>query len=223
MIRRLRGTIYHQRLNPLKHQFRYPAWYTVADLRQEQPFKSTHHLDKNDQPILEKLEALAEERNLDMQGPVWMLAQPPTWGLGFNPLSVYYLHDAHHQPSAMVLEVRNTPWRERTLYWLTGQQEVQQAWEKTFHVSPFNPAGQSYRIQARWPAEDFQLHLDLDQNESPVLCAGFKLQSIESPTVKDYLGQKAMPLITLFGIYWQALKLWCKGLPYQPYPAELKK
>ena len=31
-----------------------------------------------------------------------------------------------------------------------------------------------------------------------------------------------MPLITLFGIYWQALKLWCKGLPYQPYPAELK-
>ena len=46
MIRRLRGTIYHQRLNPLKHQFRYPAWYTVADLRQEQPFKSTHHLDR---------------------------------------------------------------------------------------------------------------------------------------------------------------------------------
>ena len=58
MIRRLRGTIYHQRLNPLKHQFRYPAWYTVADLRQEQPFKSTHHLDRLDQPILDKLEAL---------------------------------------------------------------------------------------------------------------------------------------------------------------------
>ena len=119
--------------------------------------KSTHHLDRLNQPILDKLEALAKERNLDMKGLGWILAQPPTWGLGFNPLSVCYLHDANHQPSAMVLEVRNTPWRERTLYWLTGQQEVQQAWEKTFHVSPFNPAGQSYRIQARWPVEDFPI------------------------------------------------------------------
>ena len=102
MIRRLRGTIYHQRLNPLKHQFQYPAWYTVADLRLQQPFKSTHHLDNRNEPILSKLETLALQQSVDMQGPVLMLAQPPTWGLGFNPLSVYYLHDAHHQPSAMV-------------------------------------------------------------------------------------------------------------------------
>ena len=81
-----------------------------------------------------------------------MLAQPPTWGLGFNPLSVYYLHDANHQPSAMVLEVRNTPWRERTLYWLTGGQEVQQAWEKPsmFHPSTQRVSPIAFRPDGRY-------------------------------------------------------------------------
>lgn len=220
---RLRGSIYHQRVSPLRHKFVYPAWYSAVDLDQSHPFDTRRHFDATRTDLAAKARAAASQHQIDASGSILMLAQPPWFGLGFNPLTVYYCHNAAGRPSGILLEVRNTPWREREVYAVPAQEDIRHRWEKTFHVSPFNPAGQSYTIQARWPQREFQLHLDLLQGSEKVLHAGFTLGAIERLTWKDHIGARLMPIITLGGIYWQALKLWCKGMPYQPYPSELKK
>ena len=223
MTRRLAGRIFHRRLHPLQHGFSYPAWYSVANLSESHPFDPRKHLSPDDAPLLEKARTAAEQYNIDATGEVWLLAQPPVLGIGFNPLSIYYFHRADQTPSGVILEVRNTPWHERELYALTVNEFESSGWAKTFHVSPFNPAGQSYQIKAQWPKDQFRCDLDLLQDDLRIMTAGFRLATIETPRISDHIGQKAMPFITLAGIYWQALKLWCKGLRYQPYPAELKK
>ncbi len=219
----LSGRIYHQRVSPLQHRFNYPAWYQAWDLAAKHPFNTRRHIDDRAVSLIDKAREAATTLGIDASGSIVLLAQPPFAGIGFNPLSVYYCRDAQGQPSGVLLEVRNTPWRERQIYALPSTGDLHHEWEKTFHVSPFNPAGQRYRIRARWPHDDYQLHLDLLDSAGKVLQAGFQLNPIERVTWKDHIGSRLMPLITLGGIYWQALKLWCKGLPYQPYPTELKK
>ena len=222
-LQRLKGRIFHQRFQPLSHRFTYPAWYSASDLSGTHPFDNRRHLNESPTPLLEKARQAAQERGIDCAGTVWMLAQPPFLGIGFNPLSLYYFHDAQGQPSGVILEVRNTPWRERELYALNPDEFDHSHWAKTFHVSPFNPAGQHYEIRAQWPDTQYRCDLLLHQDGQKIMSAGFRLAPIQSPTYKDHIGQACMPLITLGGIYWQALKLWCKGMRYQPYPAELKK
>lgn len=220
---RLSGQIYHQRRQPLRHGFRYPAWYSVHDLDKPHPFASTRHLSATPDALAHKARATAAAHGLDASGRIRMLAQPAVLGMGFNPLSVYYCEDQDGNPTGILLEVRNTPWRERHVYVLPCNGDLEQEWAKTFHVSPFNPAGQRYRIRARWPDQSFELSLDLLQDNQVIFNAGFVLSPVEKPGIRDYLGAMTMPAITMGGIYWQALKLWCKGLRYQPYPTELKK
>ena len=225
---RLAGRLFHRRLRPIGHRFTYPLWMSSCDLFQGNPdaegFRRTRHLTDTDEPIIDKLKVLLADRPYSQFDEAVLLAQPSVMGIGFNPLSVYYVSTAG-MSNALVLEVRNTPWREREVYILdmNGQRELRHEWNKTFHVSPFNPGGQSYQIRATWPQDHrYALDLSLKDHSGVIFRAGFRMQ-LSSETLKDRAGAAVMPLVTVGGIYWQALKLWLKGLPYQPYPEELKK
>ena len=85
--------------------------------------------------------------NVDVSGPVKLLTNPHCFGMGFNPLSVYFLHQADGSPGALIYEVSNTPWNEIHRYVIPYDQVAsgQEYWfDKTFHVSPFNPITQRY-------------------------------------------------------------------------------
>lgn len=186
--------------------------------------KPARHLDETQAPIGEKVIAYARKHGLSAPTSIIMLTQPSSLGMAFNPLTVYYL-SCDGEPTALLLEVRNTPWREREVYCIEAAGQVtRHRWQKTFHVSPFNPSGQTYDIHARWPDKG-QVALDLSlRDEAGVLFrAGFRLAEVTTPAWSDRAGQWLMPWITVVGIYSQALRLWCRGLPYQPYPKELKK
>lgn len=188
-------------------------------------FSTQKHLDDSRQPIVDKLRDLLSRHQLEAFDDAVLLAQPSVMGIGFNPLSVYFV-SRRGQPHALVLEVRNTPWRERETYVfaMNGRTSLVTRWAKTFHVSPFNPAGQHYRINARWPdAGHYALDLSLQDAQGTLFRAGFRLKPVAPSSFRDSAGRVVMPLITVGGIYWQALRLWFKGLPYQSYPQELKK
>ena len=223
----MHGRLFHRRLRPIGHSFSYPLWMAAYELGAGDPPRgicNRRHLDSSDQSLCDKVMALAAAQGLAQPDSITLLAQPSVLGIGFNPLSVFYLARAG-QPLALLLEVRNTPWREREVYVIPASgPTVRHRWQKTFHVSPFNPSGQSYDLHARWPNNGrFALDLSLRDATGVVFRAGFRLAPIVQPRLADRVGQALMPLITLGGIYYQALRLWLRGLPFQPYPKELKK
>ena len=83
-----------------------------------------------------------------------MLANPRYWGVGFNPVSFYFLDGADGAVEAMIAEVTSTPWKERRSYVLTaGAAGVRGDFEKRMHVSPFMPMEQRYEWSAADPGE----------------------------------------------------------------------
>ncbi|WP_246164694.1 DUF1365 family protein [Litorivicinus lipolyticus] len=224
---RLNGRLFHRRLRPIGHSFGYPLWMASHELGAGDPprgIRNRRHLDTSNRNLRDKVQALATAHGLPKPDSITLLAQPSVLGIGFNPLSVFYLSHAG-QPLALLLEVRNTPWREREVYVIPANgRTVRHRWQKTFHVSPFNPSGQSYDLHARWPDDGrFALDLSLRDDAGVLFRAGFRLAPLVQLRLVDRVGQALMPLITLGGIYYQALRLWLRGLPFQPYPKELKK
>lgn len=215
------GRLFHSRTRPKSHRFSYPAFYALTDLANPPEGKlapaNKQHLSTTDDSILEKINRMAGTYGTDVSGRILMLSQPQVFGLGFNPLSVYFCHAKNGEPSALVLEVRNTPWLEREVYWLPPL--AQQKFTKTFHVSPFNPAGQHYELNVDWPTQGkTSVKLTLLDEDGALFTACMHLKEANFS-----VGHWTMPALTLFGIYWQALKLWLKGVRYEPYPEELKQ
>ena len=96
------------------------------------------------------------------------MCAPRVLGYQFNPASFWYFYDGSRCLQAVLVEVNNT-FGERRLYWCpatenkhrgdtgsTGrsteaQTELQHAWRKDFHVSPFNSRKGSYALSALDP------------------------------------------------------------------------
>ncbi|NCV53120.1 MAG: DUF1365 family protein, partial [Gammaproteobacteria bacterium] len=120
-------------------------------------FKTDRHLCDDNQPSGDFVRHLVTKQlDVDVSGPVKLLTNPHCFGVGFNPLSVYFLHQASGSPAALIYEVSNTPWNEIHRYVIPYERvsSGQEYWfDKTFHVSPFNPTTQRYVTRVEWPTD----------------------------------------------------------------------
>jgi len=240
-----RGTLWHTRHRPCHHAFEYPTAMLLVDLDRldcvfHRPWlrlnqfglvslKMARHLyctsGSGGQAAREAVKQQHPDR--DVSGRCLLLTNPHCVGIGFNPLSVYYLHTASDSPSAIILEVSNTPWNEIHRYVLPADAWINGGtleFPKTFHVSPFNPMEQTYRLRMEWPvADQLMVYLALTDAsaETPLFEAGLQLN------LASYHGRSARPLflgiwpqtfVVLGGIYREAFRLWRKHVPYHSHP-----
>lgn len=166
------------------------------------------------------------------QGAVRMLTNLRIWGFCFNPVTFYYLFEVDaDKPSVILAQVNNTPWQERhcyVVYCAANSAKTTAQFAKEFHVSPFNPMAMEYHWVSTNPAEHLLVHMENHaatggtdscaegEKKGCHMDATLTLKRVPwsaSQLQKILCWQPWAALKVPLLIYWQALRLFFKGVP----------
>ena len=175
---------------------------------------------RNGTSLVEQVRALASKATgQGSAAHIFMLCFPALLGRVFNPLTTYYCYDDAGQLRCLVFEVSNTFGEHHTYVVPAGQ--ASSAHPKRFHVSPFNKVEGSYSFQAKSPDDNLRLGVRLSKEGETILNTWFQgaRQNLSDwELFKAFLKMPLLPLQILLAIHWEALKLWRKGLSFNPSP-----
>ncbi|EFJ18086.1 hypothetical protein SELMODRAFT_178500 [Selaginella moellendorffii] len=203
------GRVWHERRRPILHRFEYNVSYALVDLERMpdwfQARAALHHL------------GLDQAREIaGTKGPVHLLTIPASVGYEQNPLSVYYCYDIDGSLAKCIAEVTNTPWAERVTFAFDPQSDMV---PKPLHVSPFMDMQGTWRIQASNPGEELQIaitvqHAELGNNYFSAVLKAKRVEHTKAAEVLFWL----MPHKVAVWIYWHAVVLLIKGVPFIAHP-----
>ncbi len=158
----------------------------------------------------------------------FMLAYPRIFNFAFNPLTVYYAVE-RGEIKLMIYEVRNTFAQRHTYVIPAGEAEDGVVWqdcEKQFYVSPFNKVEGNYRFHVTKPSEELTLGVALKDKDGPLLNAyvhGEQKPLTDQQLLKSLGRTGWMTMKVVFGINYEAFKLWLKGMRPKPKPKAPKR
>ena len=240
------GWVRHIRHEPARHALQYRLFMAYLDLDEldevfagrwlwsaDRPalarFLPGDHLDGNCENLAAGVRALVlEQSGLRLNGPVRLLTHLRYFGYVFNPISVYYCYDeSDSAPRCYVLEVSNTPWKERVCYVLPTIEAKSKGrgerfdFNKEMHVSPFIPMDAQYRCWVSEPGQRLSMSIEVRREERPTLQTSLALS--RNPVSGAVLARSLLrfPLMTAnlaLRIHLNALRLWLKGVKPVPHP-----
>lgn len=248
-----RGHVLHRRSRPVEHEFRYRVSYVWLDPDRPEDLLAHHRLwsERRFRPVqfrrsdygIHPRGSLGDEVRSDVAAvlPTWqpgrirMLTQLRRWGWLFNPISVYFVWSAGDSvaadPRVAVLEVTNTPWKERHRYvaplLADDVAELTAEFDKRLHVSPFLGLPLRYRLTVARRSDIVDMRIGVCDAEGHGLLETALLLD-RAPASGHVLsrslwGDGPSTLRVSSGIHLQAARLWRKRVPFVPHPTKSQK
>ncbi len=240
------GTVRHRRFHDAMHEFSYSLfmfYFNVADPKKnfkELPtvscerfnwfsFRRKHYLTNTSVSLDQNARDLIKEKTgSSPAGKIYTLTHLSCLGFCYNPISLYFVFKENTEElEYVIVEVTNTPWGETHQYVLDQPKRpkpdiYQYQFKKVLHVSPFLEMDYDYRFNVKISNQQIILHLENYKNHEKHFDATLSLQAIprEVSALKTFLRFPLMTHKVVAAIYWQALKLWLKGVSFYSHPKE---
>ena len=227
-----RTRITHLRRAPVHHYFEHRSysWYVDVDrlpdlsrwLRPFARFDASDHFDgPPDATLRERIDGFLADRGIDLGGgTVTALLQARVLGYVFNPLSLYWCHDADGVLRHVVAEVHNT-YGGRHAYLLPPDAGQPAMVMKKLYVSPFNEVDGYYLVRAPRPESDLNVTISLHRENQPAFVAtmrGDRLRASVGQILRLQVTAPLAPLMGSVGIRVQGITLWLRRVPVAPRP-----
>ncbi len=241
------GRVIHRRFQPVAHAFTYKLFLMYLDLAEldqvfakrwlwsaDRPnlawFRRSEHLGDPQQPLEASVRDLVEQRTGQRPtGPIRLLTHLRYCGFQMNPVSFFFCYDSQESLHQIVAEVNNTPWGEQHCYVLQPRHYSprhsgpRDRLQKDFHVSPFLPMDMNYQWRVTDPGETLRVGISNFREARRMLTVAMTLQRkpLSASSLRRVL--LSYPLMTcqvFAGIYWQAIRLKAKKVPFFSHPAK---
>jgi DUF1365 family protein len=235
------GEVRHARLRPVRHAFRYRAFFLRVPVHQldgtrqgnwlfgvnRSALLSFHESDHGQgQCARDWLRAVLHEAGITADGELWLHTFPRVFGYAFKPVSFWFCHDRNGQQRAIVVEVNNT-FGERHCYLLASAcgtplgagRELRAT--KVFHVSPFCRVEGSYRFRFMNTGARAIARIDHDDADGALLITSMSGQLAvlnASTCLRALFGYPWFTVGVIARIHWQALQLWLKRVSWHRKP-----
>lgn len=227
-----RTRITHLRRSPVHHYFEQSGYNWYVDLddlprlpRWLQPFARFEACDhfstpvRPGQTIRQRVDEFLADRGVVLPGgTVTAMFQARVLGYVFNPISIFWCHDADGVLRHVIAEVHNT-YGGRHAYLLPPTGDQPAAVRKQLYVSPFNDVEGYYLVKAPRPAETLDVAISLHRENTPAFVATLQGTRRRASRTELLRLQLVAPLAPLMGAFWirvQGITLWARRVPVVP-------
>jgi DUF1365 family protein len=226
-----RTRITHLRRTPVHHYFEHNgySWYVDVDQLPELPrwlrpfarFDARDHFWTQEASGLEdslrqRIDSFLADRGIDLRGgKITALMQAKVLGYVFNPLSLYWCHDADGVLRHVVAEVHNTH-GDRHAYLLPPNGDQPAMVRKVFYASPFNAVDGYYLVHAPRPDAELDVRISLHRQNQPAFVAtlrGSRRQAGICELLRLQVVAPLAPLMGAWGIRVQGITLRLRRVP----------
>lgn len=228
-----RTRITHLRRAPVHHYFEHRSysWFVDIDalprlprwLRSFARFRAQDHLwGADDDTLRGRVDAYLADKGIVLDGGrVTALMHARVLGYVFNPLSLYWCHDARGTLRCVIAEVHNTR-GGRHAYLLPPSDDRPAMVTKKLYASPFNGLDGHYLVRAPEPEDELDIRISLHRDNQPAFVATMRGTSMPAGIGQIMAMQIAAPLAPLMNslsIRVQGILLWLRRVPLVRQPS----